>query len=225
MGTQFGVEIPTYNLNFGQALQALKAGKRVAREGWNGKGMWLSLSAEAGTKRSVIAESFWSFNNSHYAQSLGGKASVLPSITMKTADGDILMGWLASQTDMLAEDWTILPNWDHVSPVAEDGEVLRDKELFGAQEEAPKVTLEHIEDLITHERYEKYGTMTICLLTLRNGFLVSGESACASPENFDVAIGQRIARENAVRNIWPLEGYLLRERLYQAETEADYGVL
>ena len=55
--------------------------------------------------------------------------------------------------------------------------------------------------------------LTICVLTLRNGFTVTGESACASPENFREDIGNRIARENAVRKIWPLLGFRLRDRL------------
>ena len=97
-------------LSFGDALKALKAGQRVARTGWNGKGMWLSLSAPASggpfaLARSVPAESFWSENNRAYAEENGGFATVLPCITMKTATGEILMGWLANQTDMLAEDW------------------------------------------------------------------------------------------------------------------------
>ena len=56
-------------------------------------------------------------------------------------------------------------------------------------------------------------TMTVCALKLRNGFVVVGESAAASPENFDEAIGRRIARENARNRIWALEDYVLRERL------------
>ena len=55
--------------------------------------------------------------------------------------------------------------------------------------------------------------LTFCVLVLRNGFTVTGESACASPENFNAEIGQKIARENARNKIWGLEGYLLRERL------------
>ena len=94
------------SFSFGDALIALKAGKKVARSGWNGKGMWLSLSGPG--VRSIPAGSFWSENNSAYAASCGGSASVLPCITMKTATGEILMGWLASQTDMLAEDWVVL---------------------------------------------------------------------------------------------------------------------
>ena len=55
--------------------------------------------------------------------------------------------------------------------------------------------------------------LTFCVLVLRNGFTVTGESACASPENFDAEIGRRIARENAMRKIWPLMGYELRSKL------------
>lgn len=59
--------------------------------------------------------------------------------------------------------------------------------------------------------------LTICVLQLRNGFTVTGESACASPENFDAEVGRKIARENAVAKVWPLMGYALRERLHQRE--------
>jgi Protein of unknown function (DUF2829) len=93
-------------MDFGDAIRALKSGKKVARAGWNGKGMWLSLTE--GTKR-VPARNMWSPNNREYALSLPDQVvEVLPSITMKTATGEILMGWLASQTDMLAEDWTLV---------------------------------------------------------------------------------------------------------------------
>lgn len=57
------------------------------------------------------------------------------------------------------------------------------------------------------------GLLTFCVLTLMNGFTVTGESACASPENFDAEIGRKIARQNAVAKIWPLMGYELRSRL------------
>ena len=55
--------------------------------------------------------------------------------------------------------------------------------------------------------------LTFCVLVLQNGFTVTGESACASPENFDAVIGRKIARANAVQKIWPLMGYALKERL------------
>lgn len=79
---------------------------------------------------------------------------------------------------------------------------------------APRVTPERIEQVIIKEEYHRLtGVLTVCVLTLANGFTVTGESACASPENFDEEIGNKIARENAVNKIWPLEGYLLKERL------------
>lgn len=60
--------------------------------------------------------------------------------------------------------------------------------------------------------------LTFCVLVLRNGFTVTGESACASPENFDAEIGRRVARENAVQKIWPLLGYELKTRLFVEQT-------
>lgn len=83
-------------------------------------------------------------------------------------------------------------------------------------DKAPRLTPEHIEAQIVKAHFHvPPGTcLTLCVLTLRNGFTVLGESACASPENFNAEIGMRLARENARNKIWQLEGYLLRERLY-----------
>lgn len=80
---------------------------------------------------------------------------------------------------------------------------------------APRVTPEVIESKIKSEQYHVFDgtTFTACLLTLENGFTVLGESACASPENFDAEIGRKIARDNAKNKIWALEGYLLKEKL------------
>ena len=102
---------PTNGMTFGLALEALKKGHKVARAGWNGKGMWLSLSGSL-HGHLVAAENFWSKNNADFATDNGGKALVLPAITMKTVNAHgrvgILMGWLASQTDMLSDDWMIV---------------------------------------------------------------------------------------------------------------------
>lgn len=57
--------------------------------------------------------------------------------------------------------------------------------------------------------------LTFCVLVLRNGFTVTGESACASPENFDAEIGRKIARDNAINKIWPLMGYALKQQLHE----------
>lgn len=92
--------------DIGWAVYQMKEGRRVRRSGWNGKGMWLSLSGPMGA-RDVPAAGFWSENNRDYARMEGGSAKVLPCVTMKTATGEILMGWLCSQTDLLASDWEL----------------------------------------------------------------------------------------------------------------------
>ena len=62
-------------------------------------------------------------------------------------------------------------------------------------------------------KYGPLSLLTFCVLVLGNGFTVTGESACASPENFDAEIGRKVARANAVQKIWPLMGYELKARL------------
>ena len=108
--------------------------------------------------------------------------------------------------------------------------------------EGPKITLQHIEDTIVSEHYftaadgrngaltaETYvgrekpaennadlqplQLLTFCVLVLKNGFTVTGESACVSPENFNAVTGREVARENAVNKVWMLEGYLLKSSL------------
>lgn len=77
------------------------------------------------------------------------------------------------------------------------------------------VTPERLEDVICGEQYYVFPgtTVTVCCLTLENGFNSIGESACVSPHNFNAAKGREIARDNAKEKLWVLEGYLLRSRL------------
>lgn len=108
--------------------------------------------------------------------------------------------------------------------------------------QAPKVTEGHIESLIIGEHYftandgvegaitnqtyagrftpdegdtylESLKLMTFCVLVLRNGFVVTGSNTCVSPGNFDADLGRKYARENALEQIWPLEGYLIKQKL------------
>lgn len=97
----------TEGLTFGQAIEAMKQGKKVARNGWNGKGMWLCVPLCNGPKE-IPATGIWGKPNAEYAEQNGGTVKVVPYVTMKAADGTIVMGWLASQTDMLSEDWCIV---------------------------------------------------------------------------------------------------------------------
>lgn len=113
-----------------------------------------------------------------------------------------------------------------------------EKEIQEKNLNAPRVTPSKIESCIQSEHYftamdgvdgsgddsvltfdgaQALGLLTFCVLVLQNGFTVTGESACASPENFDAEIGRKIARQNAVNKIWPLEGYLLKQKLSEQE--------
>lgn len=92
-------------LAFGPALAAMKVGHKVARAGWNGKGMWI---CKGEGNEALPSGAFWNKHTREFAEQNGGYAEVLPYLIMKTADNKILMGWLASQTDMLADDWQIL---------------------------------------------------------------------------------------------------------------------
>lgn len=87
---------------------------------------------------------------------------------------------------------------------AEDG-------VNGAAENGGQQVIIHSPDFIDYD--EHLSLLTFCVLVLRNGFTVTGESACASPENFDAEIGRKIARQNAVAKIWPLMGYELKTKL------------
>ena len=90
-----------------------------------------------------------------------------------------------------------------------------ESEIVAKKLTAPRITPARVDDTIVAEQYHVFpGTMvTICCLTLRNGFNTVGESACASPENFNEEIGRKLARDQARNKIWALEGYLLKEQL------------
>lgn len=118
-------------------------------------------------------------------------------------------------------------------------EAALEQEIQAKGLNAPRLTPAMIDSVIASEHYftagdgyagaaaltiEEGGTieppvqldlLTFCVLILKNGFTVTGESACASPENFNAEIGRKIARDNARNKIWLLEGYLLRQRLHE----------
>lgn len=95
---------PCDGMNFGLAIEALKKGHKVARRGWNGRNMFLWLKPAA----TVKAEWCKDPKLKALAEENGGKIEALGTICMFTAQKQILSGWLASQTDMLAEDWVVV---------------------------------------------------------------------------------------------------------------------
>lgn len=84
---------------------------------------------------------------------------------------------------------------------------------------APRLSPAMIDAVIVDEDFHVFPgtTLTVCCLKLRNGYTVTGESAAASPSNFDADLGRKIARDNARNKIWSLEGYALRERIHASE--------
>ena len=110
-------------------------------------------------------------------------------------------------------------------------ETAIEAEIQAKGKTAPRLTPQHISDQIiaeysfrasdainkgapvTPEIQRSLSCLTICVIVLKNGFTLIGESACASPENFDADIGHKIARDNARNKIWQLEGYVLRSAL------------
>lgn len=119
-----------------------------------------------------------------------------------------------------------------------------ENEIQAKGKTAPRITPDHIQATIKSAHYftakEGYfmhassadelagigrdhplSLLTFCVLVLQNGFTVTGESACASPENFDAEIGRKIARQNAEQKIWALEGYALKHQLHSA---SDTGI-
>lgn len=90
-----------------------------------------------------------------------------------------------------------------------------EKDIQAAGKTGPRITPDHIEAQIANELYQVLPgtTVTLCVLTMRNGFTIVGHSAAADPANFDEEIGRKVSRQRAVDQIWPLEGYLLKSIL------------
>lgn len=93
-------------------------------------------------------------------------------------------------------------------------DILKASEAYAAKgATAPRVTLESMEAKIAEREFFVHGLLTLCVLKMQNGFYVVGESAPASAANFDEEKGRTFAYENAIRQLWKLEGYALREVL------------
>lgn len=96
-------------------------------------------------------------------------------------------------------------------------ENAQEEDIKKTNPSADRVTPKHLDEVIVAEQFHVFPgtTLTVCALTLKNGFVVTGTSAAADPNNFDEKIGQDIARERARQEIWVLEGYLVRQRLFE----------
>ena len=108
-------QLKSNKMNFGQAIEAVKNGKLAARKGWNGKGMFIFMRPQCELDTDTVVNKVQSLPESvkkwvaeNYGDSPSEKIKFSEYLCMKAADGTIVNGWLASQTDMLSEDWTVL---------------------------------------------------------------------------------------------------------------------
>jgi hypothetical protein len=95
---------------------------------------------------------------------------------------------------------------------------ITDDESKAVQKTEHRVSLDSILAKIKHEDYEnpaRHPHMTLCVITTKSGYVVIGKSVPADPLNFDKELGKKFAKEDAIRQLWPLEAYLLRERMSQ----------
>lgn len=123
---------------------------------------------------------------------IAARASVAPRVTPADIEATI-----ASEH--------FFTGWHGVQGAFEAGELHNIEREYDTLKEPPPATT----------AYESLRLLTFCVLRLRNGFTVVGESACVSQENFDADIGRKVARANAVNKIWPLLGYTLRDSLHR----------
>ena len=197
-----------------------------------------------GRESNILNGMPWAFAyNGHPISHENDDCYLIPTLegTMKMGRDDMLITGVKGEIypckrDIFEATYEAAPT---PHPVADPGADYLEREIQTKASVAPRVTPADIEaeidsvhffiasDAIQHENavHEhkdgwKLGAtqlLTFCVIQLRNGFTVTGESACASPENFDAEIGRRIARENAINKVWPLLGFRLRDKLARAE--------
>ena len=189
----------------------------------------------------------WSFTYAgHHISHENDTCYLIPTLegTMKMGPGDMLITGVKGEIYPCKRD-IFEATYETALPVIDPGPDSLEREIQAKADKAPRVTPSNIEaeiasvhffvasDAIQHENaVHEHGEagwllgatqqLTFCVIQLRNGFTVTGESACASPENFNAEIGRRIARENAINKVWPLLGFRLRDELARPVlTDAD----
>lgn len=104
----------------------------------------------------------------------------------------------------------------HVNPITLEALVASEHYFTGLEGSAGACGIDLVRQTFQVPVPSALDLLTICVLVLHSGFTVVGKSACVSPENFDAEMGRRIAREDAIRQLWTLEGYRLKHRLYES---------
>lgn len=148
-------------------------------------------------------------------------------------------GWMPYQVEQAKKQAdTVAAGVQPKTSSTDTSDAAIEQEIQAKGKTAPRVTPADIEGNIRHEVYfvaseavdvtavlanPALELLTFCVITLQNGFTVTGESACASPESFDAEIGRKVARQNAVQKIWPLMGYALKQQLH--DEACEYALL
>jgi len=109
-----------------------------------------------------------------------------------------------------------------VTPAAVEANIASEH-YFNAWDGVTGESINHDGGLTSASQPQALKCLTICVLVLKNGFMVTGESACASPENLDADVGRKLARQHAVQKIWPLMGYSLRNHLSKKSRAKQSG--
>lgn len=232
------------SMNFGAALEAIKAGLRIARTGWNGKGMFVYLVPPASYPVQTGAA------KAHFGE--GAMVPYNAYMAIKNVDNTVST-WVPSVNDCLATDWGVVGESELAAepvksapitlPVVDPGPDSLEREIQAKAANGPRVTPADIEAEIAAEFYftaadgvlgqSEMGTrpaawtnldqVTICTLVLRNGAKVLGVNYGAIDRaQHDAAKGRVAARAAAVEMVWVLLGFRLRDELARpAPTEAD----
>ena len=177
-----------------------------------------NLSKDAITLKSVLSLKF-DDGGEHY-------------IEIRKHDDPMLSANTANTSVLIGEYLTLFENGEYalsektkkaIIDKHSSTEAEIEQEIQGKGLNAPRLTPELIDKAIAKAKFHVFegSCLTVCCLTLKNGFTVTGESACASPENFNAEIGEKIAFEQARDKVWMLEGYLLKEKLFNGELTND----
>lgn len=138
----------------------------------------------------------------------------LSACIVTAADAAPAMASMAGAAASIDPGWAVTSLASSAAGATAVSSLQASDDLAGAVAVAPRVTLADLEAKIVREQTHVFdGVLTVHVLTMENGFTITGESACASPENFNAELGVKFAREQAIRKAWAFEGYALRERL------------
>ena len=182
-------------MNFGKAIEALKQGKKVTRKGWNGKGMFLWLKPATELKSDFLRDPVLK----QVVEDNGGTMNAVSTICMKTAGNKVLTGWLASQTDMLSEDWEVVDGGGYqvTNEIRDEDNNFEEINKYIEDWQGQNTETRGVIFIAIEKKTEEKSSLS-CIIRGRTPLLADGFYAAASDERCDLT---KIMREGMVRNI------------------------